>query len=187
MISLDYPPSANVYWRKGKGGKIYVSEEAQAYKDAVGYQLKAAGVEPVSGNLSVTMHVYRKIRKGDVDNRIKVTLDAMQGFAYQNDDQVVELHVYRHDDPTNPRVEVEIVPKPAAFTFSVWQGDNRELFVDCQPVDAARKIQGKLSQVKGVDHVVSCRDWLAVVPKARVKLDKLQDRLMAELERLVVA
>jgi Holliday junction resolvase RusA-like endonuclease len=38
----------------------------------------------------------------------KVTLDALCGVLYGDDDQIVELHSFRHDDKNNPRVEVEV-------------------------------------------------------------------------------
>jgi crossover junction endodeoxyribonuclease RusA len=104
-VTLPYPPSANRYWRS-VGSKVLRSREAAVYRQQVGWLCNTEGVTPVSGEVSVTLNVYRPQRSGDLDNRIKVTLDALKGFAFADDDQVVELHAYRHDDKDNPRIEV---------------------------------------------------------------------------------
>ena len=115
-LTLPYPPSANVYWRMGRNRKtgrpmMVKSAAAKQYIKAVGLICRAAGVTPIDGDVVVSsLRVYRPQRSGDLDNRIKVTLDALESFAYRNDDQVVELHAYRDDDKDNPRVEIELEP-----------------------------------------------------------------------------
>lgn len=106
-IILPLPPSANRYWRNVNGHPV-VSADARAYKSGVWLMAQHAGFSPLAGPVAVHMHVYRKQARGDLDNYVKVTLDAICGIAYQDDDQVTELHVYRHDDKANPRVEIEI-------------------------------------------------------------------------------
>ena len=58
----------------------------------------------------VTLRWHRPAKRGDLDNTTKVTLDALNGIAYSDDSQIVELHAYRFDDKDNPRMEVEIKP-----------------------------------------------------------------------------
>jgi crossover junction endodeoxyribonuclease RusA len=65
-------------------------------------------MRPFAGPVAVYLHVYRARKAGDLDNSAKVLLDALQGVAYNDDAQIVELHLYRHDDKANPRVEVEV-------------------------------------------------------------------------------
>jgi Holliday junction resolvase RusA-like endonuclease len=60
------------------------------------------------GQVAVTLRVYRPRKSGDLDGRIKIVLDALQGVAYRDDSQVVALHAYRFDDKARPRVEVEV-------------------------------------------------------------------------------
>ena len=64
--------------------------------------------EPLTGPVTLTVTWFRKIRRGDLDNRLKVLLDALNGVLYVDDDQVVEIHAFRKDDRLNPRVEVEV-------------------------------------------------------------------------------
>lgn len=106
-LTLPLPPSANRYWRSANG-HVYVSEEAKAYKTEVQYawfeEPKCFFIEHVS----VTLRIFQARKSGDLDNRVKVLLDALRGLVYQDDSQVVELHAFRGDDKANPRVEVEI-------------------------------------------------------------------------------
>lgn len=107
-LRLDMPPSANRYWRTGSG-HVYVSDEALDYKNDVAITARQQGVrKPFTGDVAVTVYVYRKQRSGDLDNRLKVLLDALKGIAFEDDKQVVEIHAFRRDDKADPRVEVQI-------------------------------------------------------------------------------
>ncbi len=105
-ISLPYPPSTNRYYRTYRG-HVTISAEAKAYK------AKVRGIlfmgRPYDGPVSVSLDVYRPRKSGDLDNRLKVTLDALRGIAFHDDSQVVEIRAVRHDDKGNPRVEIEIL------------------------------------------------------------------------------
>lgn len=105
-LTVPYPPSANRYWRVS-GNRVYRSTEAKNYKKQV-QQMATLQHEPISGDLAVTLYVYRPRRSGDLDNRIKCLLDSLQGAIYHDDKQIVEIHAYRMDDKHNPRVEVEV-------------------------------------------------------------------------------
>jgi len=106
MLILPYPPSANRYWRHAHG-RTYKSAEAVAYQEAVGWQCTALGLAPERGDICISLTLYRPQRRGDLDNRIKILLDALNGFIYVDDAQIVRLVVDRWDDKRNPRVEVE--------------------------------------------------------------------------------
>ena len=51
----------------------------------------------------------RPAKKPDADNIIKVICDALNGKAYYDDTQVVDVHLVKHFD-NSPRVEVVIIP-----------------------------------------------------------------------------
>lgn len=106
-ITLDMPPSANRYWRHNQG-RIHRSAEAMAYIQSVAWLCSTAGIEPLDGDVSVTLRFFRPARRGDLDNRIKICLDSLQGKAYHNDAQIAEIHAYRYEDKLCPRVELEI-------------------------------------------------------------------------------
>ena len=105
-LTLDYPPSSNRYWRKTRTGRVYVSEEAISYRDDV--LIKTLKIKPMKGELSLSAKFYRPRKSGDLDNRLKILIDAMQGRCFENDSQIVEIHAFRFDDKISPRVEVEI-------------------------------------------------------------------------------
>lgn len=108
VFTLPYPISANRYWRN-VNGRTLLSAEARQYKhDAFLYARRDDVTEPAEGPLSVTLVFYRPRKSGDLDNRIKVTLDALNGVAWKDDDQVVEIHAYRRDDKHDPRVTVSV-------------------------------------------------------------------------------
>lgn len=108
-LVLPYPPTVNLYWRNvvvGGRARVLLSKDGRAYKQAVANLAVARGVQPISGALAITGRFYRPRRVGDLDNLIKGTLDALAGFAYHDDAQIEELHLYRFDDKDNPRAEV---------------------------------------------------------------------------------
>jgi crossover junction endodeoxyribonuclease RusA len=106
-LVLPYPPSTNRYWRNYRG-RMVRSEEANNYRAGIAGSHFWEGSLLFGGPVAVTLDVYRPRKSGDLDNRIKVVLDALQGLAYVNDDQIVSIIAHRHDDKHNPRVEVTI-------------------------------------------------------------------------------
>ena len=112
-LDLPEPPSANRFWRHAKG-RTYLSEDALIYRVKVMAACRKAKVRPLAGPVAVTFHWYRGRKSGDLDNRWKQIGDALQGHAYEDDAQIVELHFYRHDRPGKPGaiVTIEAAPQP---------------------------------------------------------------------------
>lgn len=87
---IPWPPSANRYWRTWRNRAV-VSAEAKAYKQDVRCRLFGRGdvtLEPVGVRL---LCEPPDKRRRDLDNCLKVTLDALEGVLYENDRQVVEI------------------------------------------------------------------------------------------------
>jgi crossover junction endodeoxyribonuclease RusA len=107
-IELPFPPSSNRYWRN-VNGRMVKSAVARAYQDDAGFayltQSKTRG-HLLKGEIKVVLDFYRPARRGDLDNRIKICLDALQGIAFENDSQIVEIHARRFEDKKRPRVKV---------------------------------------------------------------------------------
>lgn len=111
-LTLPEPPSANRYWRHARG-RNYRSKEADAYIAAV---MRVAGdIKLASGNLSipfptnpvkVSARWFRSRKSGDLDNRWKIAGDALNGLLWTDDQQIVELHLYRHESPRKGRLEL---------------------------------------------------------------------------------
>ena len=113
-LVLPYPPSANRYWRSDRGGRPHLSDEARAFRGAVQMRLLTQRMPLLEGEVAVTIAVYRPAKRGDLDNTIKVLLDALKGFAYLDDSQVTLLSAERFDDKANPRAEVVVTAREAA-------------------------------------------------------------------------
>jgi crossover junction endodeoxyribonuclease RusA len=107
-ITLPYPPSANRYWRI-MNNRMVRSNEATAYVIEVDALCREKDIVPAAGEVGVIVEVYRPWQKGDLDNFLKIALDSLQRWAYDNDKQIVEIHAYRHDDKHNPRLEIEVI------------------------------------------------------------------------------
>ena len=97
-LTLPYPVSANRYWRVF-GGRVVHSAEARSYRTEVQINAREKRVAPLAGDVSVHVALCPELtKKGDasktrldLDNCIKVALDALQGIAFNNDKQVVKL------------------------------------------------------------------------------------------------
>lgn len=110
-LELEYPPSSNRYWRNFRG-RMVVSDEARAYKEMTCMMAKQQGADCTDAPVAVSMHIRRPAKRRDIDNHIKVLLDSLQGAAYANDSQIVELHITMEDNRKNPGVAVEISEVP---------------------------------------------------------------------------
>ena len=94
---------------RGQKAYVYTPPETREYERLVGWVAKSAGCRPVEGPVSVALSVYVKGRL-DADNIAKSILDGLNGVAYEDDDQVVELLVRKHKvkRKEEERVEIEI-------------------------------------------------------------------------------
>lgn len=108
-LTLAAPPSANRWWRRA-GNRMHLSKEARKYKEDVAEICTKLGVRPHQKDTTVALRVdwYRERKSGDLDKRLGVLLDALQGSAYVSDSQVVRIEAERHEDSVNPRVEVTV-------------------------------------------------------------------------------
>lgn len=150
VVTLPYPISANRYWRtrviKPKAGpaivSTYVSTEAKAYKQEVGWLLRAAGVrEPLQGRIAIAYTLYphrpqdwqaRQRKLGDawqdtvqcidLDNAQKVLLDALKGIAFEDDVWVRRINAERAEPDGEARIVVRIetiqTEQPQAALFA---------------------------------------------------------------------
>lgn len=103
---LPVPPSANRWWRN-VNGRMVTSAAAREYKQKIPWLCRGRTMIAAPTPVKVSVRWYREIRSGDLDKRLGVVLDALQGVAYQNDSQVVELHAYRADGQ-EARIEVTV-------------------------------------------------------------------------------
>ena len=95
--------------RRNARGVWYTPAKSRAYEKAVGAYALAGRVRPTSSSLRVSIALFLPDRRRrDVDNMAKSILDGLNGTAFDDDDQVVELNVTKQIDRENPRAEVTI-------------------------------------------------------------------------------
>lgn len=105
-LILPYPVSANRYWRIWRNRAVR-SAEAAAYKETVRRIAQEAGAMPSEGFVAVRLRLIPKANKDgsanktviDLDNALKVALDALQGVAYHNDRQVRRIAAEYGSEP----------------------------------------------------------------------------------------
>lgn len=115
MHRFPLPPSANRYWRYAHG-KIVVNPEAQNYKEVIKMLARVDQVTALNGPVSLTVAIYRARKSGDLDNFLKILIDALQGIFYRNDSQIREIHATLHEDRHEPRCEVMVTRYQAEAT-----------------------------------------------------------------------
>jgi crossover junction endodeoxyribonuclease RusA len=93
-LTLPYPPSVNAYWM-ASGHRRYISKRGMEFKKAVAEACKGLPSyqdQPVE--LSVILHPRDK-RLMDIDNCGKAICDSLQGYLYEDDQQVWKLTIER--------------------------------------------------------------------------------------------
>jgi len=113
LVISQSPVSINhLYGQAGR--RRYITAEGQAYKDAIGWQIKAdvprSIIESIwDSNLEIAIHFHFKDKKKrDIDNFCKATIDGLKGQAFNDDSQIVALHAFKHIDADLPRTMIEI-------------------------------------------------------------------------------
>lgn len=101
----------------------YIPQKTRAYRERIRGEFMEAGGMKRTGPLSVRVSVFRELPKSrpkrvdsepdtfkpDVDNIAKNVLDALNGIAWDDDSQVVELSVRKYPRSREPeRIVVEI-------------------------------------------------------------------------------
>lgn len=119
LLTLPYPPSLNRLYRtiiKGKRAMPIKSQEYRDYEQIIEHWHLMNDRPRIDkpGVVSVTAHLYRPKKIGDLDNALKALLDVLSGYIYEDDSQIAELHAFRHDDKGKPRVELIVEEIPLA-------------------------------------------------------------------------
>lgn len=108
-LTLPEPPSSNRYYRTFHN-RVVRSAEANKYRADVWAIVRREKLELAfpEATIRVEMRWYRSRKSGDLDNRAKVALDALNGLIWTDDKQIVELHLYRYEAPREGRLEMTV-------------------------------------------------------------------------------
>lgn len=115
MIKFTIPGRPVPAVRMTQKGKFRKDNDAAhkylAYKDAVGWEAKKAGVKQMEGKIVIDIKIYLcGGHHGDWDNYAKSICDGLNGIAYEDDRQIIDGRVRKIIGVTKveERAEVEI-------------------------------------------------------------------------------
>ncbi len=107
-LILPYPPSVNNLYATFQGRRI-ISAKGRKFKSDIAVLARQQGAKLLAGDLVITFRVFRPKKIGDLDNRLKISQDALKGICFADDKQIIEIHAFRFDDRENPRIEIDIM------------------------------------------------------------------------------
>jgi len=118
MLTLPIPPSINKHYATVNGRRL-LSAAGRTYKAEVGRQVWLALAQsparvPLmerlqSGLLAFSVRFFfTTVLRRDLDSGLKITQDAICEGLGINDNRIVETHLYKTVDKTNPRIEVSL-------------------------------------------------------------------------------
>jgi len=117
-FTLPVPPSINHQYATVNGRRL-LSTTGRAYKAQVGQLVWLALVNSPhratllsqfrSASLALSIRFYfTSALRRDVDGGLKIAQDALCEGLGVNDNRIVETHLYKHVDKTNPRIEISL-------------------------------------------------------------------------------
>lgn len=93
-IMLPVPPSIN---KRYISRSFVVSKEYREFKTRVAILCRKAKMKPLpkGTDLEITLVWHQCKSRGDIDSRIKPVLDALNGYAYEDDSQISFLSIWK--------------------------------------------------------------------------------------------
>lgn len=96
-VSVRLPPPLNAMYRPNFGGRkgVQKTQECKDWEEELQWIWKSKGFEMIPKDYAVWMDIVIKYgsHERDIDSSLKATLDCLQGYAYENDRQITELHI----------------------------------------------------------------------------------------------
>ena len=77
--------------RSTRSGHTYTPARTKQAEDAIRWELNTQGANPTSEPVQVALYFHCKSQTADLDNLVKLVLDAAQGFLWENDRQVCRI------------------------------------------------------------------------------------------------
>jgi crossover junction endodeoxyribonuclease RusA len=123
-VTLPVPPSINHQYATVNGRRL-LSSAGRAYKTQVGQQVCLALAQSASrislkdrlesGPLALSIRFFfASALRRDLDGGLKIAQDAVCEGLGLNDNRIVETHLYKHVDRTDPRIEVSLSALPSS-------------------------------------------------------------------------
>lgn len=117
-VTVPFPPSVNnayatVTTKQGKTRRVKTwgaSEFAKTVREHVYWHLRTIDCRPPAPPYRLTLHLYppQDGRKHDASNTVKIPEDALMAAIKGDDDDVLEVHVYKHAKDRQPRLDLTL-------------------------------------------------------------------------------
>lgn len=107
FIVYTKPISVNQAYRRLKKYGMYLTAEAQAYKDTVAWAAKSEGRIHEEPTVYICFTFGDK-KKHDLDNYLKLTLDACNGILWEDDSHIQELIITKRYEKNNPSIYLKV-------------------------------------------------------------------------------
>lgn len=89
------PPSTQHCYGRRKGGGMYLKPEGKAFKDIVAWTFKGSKISKKPFGAEIHFDLKHN-RRWDIDNHLKFLLDALSGVVWEDDNQLMELFIYKN-------------------------------------------------------------------------------------------
>lgn len=96
------PPSVNTYWRRA-GSRFYISEAGQKFKYNIQTYMMTQKKKLSKEKMEVDLILNFKDRTvRDIDNFCKGIFDSLTGILWEDDSQIVKLHITKNTGTKKP-------------------------------------------------------------------------------------
>ena len=107
------PPSVNTYWRRS-GSRFHISDAGQKFKYNIQTYMMTQKKKLSKEKLEVDLILNFKDKTvRDIDNFCKGIFDSLTGILWEDDSQIVKLHITKNTG----------TKKPDNFILRVWEGE----------------------------------------------------------------
>lgn len=118
QVTMEGEPASKARPRLGKGGNVYTPRRTVTAEEAWRWRLREVASAPIADRaFAVTLRFYSGLwTRKDIDNMIKLVLDASNGVVWADDRQVVGIDAWLVRGAAQPRTELTLrtVDQPLA-------------------------------------------------------------------------
>lgn len=109
IILKGEPISTNNCYRTHNNYR-YITNKARDLKESYAWQAKSQwNGKPIKDNIEIIINIFFGTkRKSDWDNFHKLSMDALEGIVFENDNQIQKATVIKNYDKNDPRIEIEL-------------------------------------------------------------------------------
>tara|TARA_R110000824_G_scaffold268440_2_gene457048 strand:- start:1004 stop:1411 length:408 start_codon:yes stop_codon:yes gene_type:complete len=109
-------------------GRAYTPKKTHGQEQLIQIYAKKSRMTPITGDVRLFLFFSGAHHAADLDNLCKLVKDALNGIAYNDDKQVVDLHAFKRKATGDPYTAVYVGPQDkdvnlAAIVSSLLSGD----------------------------------------------------------------